>query len=104
MRKIKKLLSILIIAVVFGAVIFQLFFRYEFVEIGAIDLKYDRLTSSIYFRPMFIDETKKSEWHALPNIKNFRLAKAWAFRRQMRTNDIGDIENRLDDLESRIER
>ena len=98
---IKRYYLYLITIIMFAALIFQVFIRYEIVEIGTIDLKYDRLTSKIYFRPMVISGNAENKWVKL-DLKDFRLAKAWAFKNQVDSYapDAFDIEMRLDELES----
>lgn len=71
------------------------------VEIGSIDLKYDRLTSKIYIRSMLTQKNPPGDWIEL-KLKDFRVAKIWAFRNQVE-NIIDDIEGRLDDIEMRLD-
>lgn len=91
--------------ILFVVLTFQIFFRYEIAEIGSIDLKYDRLTSRIYMRP-YVPSTPslknpQGDWIEL-ELKDFRVAKVWAFRNQVENiND--DIEARLDDIEIRLD-
>jgi len=62
----------LAIAVVVVLAILQLFFRYETVKIGPIELKRDKLTSTIYVR-----STADRTWKEETRFNDFNRAKAY---------------------------
>jgi hypothetical protein len=89
---------LLLMVVVICAVVFQLFIRYKDVEVGAFDLRYDRLTSEAFFR---VATNEDSRWQKLGNVDSYRKAKYILDKRYFNML-LADVEFKLDQVESDI--
>lgn len=88
---------------IFVVAVFQVFMRYEKVEIGRFDLRYDRLTSEIEYSNVFQEPRK---WERVEQIKDFRKAKAYFQAKQQQESleeSQSDLESEVDSLESKID-
>ena len=72
----KKALAV--IAVIIILLVLQLFFRYETAQVGPIELKYDKLTDTIYERSTKNRTWKQSRFDDFKKAKIYYKRNGWA--------------------------